>query len=115
MIPRIPTKRENIMAINPTIVPNPAKGTPIKIQIRLKKITDMSDMKLRMNPKVDIRDKGLFDTANMPRSENLINGKYLALLFPVSRSGRIMSTKVLEYPVQANKPRRNRLRSGSEL
>jgi hypothetical protein len=96
MIPRIATKSENTTTINPTIVPNPAKGTPIKIQIKLKIMTDKIEMKLRINPKVDISDKGLFDTANIPRSENLIKGKYLALLFPVSRSGRIISTNVLE-------------------
>ena len=110
---RIPIEvivNEKPNAIKPTIVPNPAKGTPPTIQDIADIKTPSKEKKLKKMPKFANQESGTALYAKI-----LLEACEIALVkeipshfdSPANRTGRSMSITAVLNPTQAPSPRKN--------
>ena len=97
--------------INPTIVPYPANGTPDTIQVIDKIDTPKNEIKLNINPRVEIHINGvalyakiLLEAIVMTLKSDTPNH----LDSPENLGGLLISISIVLNPTQAPKPLRNR-------
>ena len=102
IIPRKRNVREKPRETIPTIVPNPAKGTPNANQTKQSTRVIMKDNKLDAIPNPEIQKRGFVEFDSKPKIDHvtaLIRDACKKVDCPANRSGLSSSIKVVLNPV----------------